>query len=78
MIQAALLLLGGSAQATPVDDMVKQGFSCDPGLQGEVICRKDGAASKNCDTEGSCYVIMYDGLAVKRDKVIQADASGGL
>jgi hypothetical protein len=61
MISAALLAFSAAAQATPVDEMVKQGFACEPGVRGEVVCRKDGAPSKICNVEGSCFRIVYDG-----------------
>ncbi len=56
----ALAMLGSSTAAwsTPVEDMVRQGFACDAGSRGEVICSKDGAPTKICNTEGSCFRII--------------------
>ncbi len=62
----ALALLGSSptAWATPVEDMVKQGFACDAGSRGEVVCSKDGAPTKICNVEGSCFrIIRIDAAA---------------
>lgn len=60
---AITLLAGASlpAYANPVDDMIKQGFACSKSVSGEVICKKDGAPSKICNDNGSCFRIVYDG-----------------
>ncbi len=62
----ALSLLGSatSAWSTPVEDMVKQGFACDSGSRGEVVCSKDGAPTKICNAEGNCFrIIRIDAAA---------------
>ena len=76
MISTALLASGAQAQATPVDDMVKQGFACAPGTRGEVVCRKEGAPSKICNMEGSCFRIVYDGGMPTDTKIITGSISG--
>jgi hypothetical protein len=57
------------AGATPVDEMVKQGFGCQAGTRGEVVCRKDGAPTKICNAEGSCFRIVYEGSALTNDQM---------
>ena len=54
----AMLGSGTAAWSTPVEDMIKQGFACDAGTHSEVICTKDGAPTKICNTEGSCFRII--------------------
>jgi hypothetical protein len=69
-LSAALALACTSiAGATPVDEMVKQGFGCQAGTRGEVVCRKDGAPSKICNVEGSCFRIVYEGSALLNDQM---------
>ena len=78
MIAAALLSLSASAYATPVDDMVEQGFACDPGMRGEVVCRKDGAPSKICNVEGSCFRIVYENGKLNKDNISTGSVYGGI
>ncbi len=78
LISAALLAFSTTAQASPVDEMVKQGFACDPGTRGEVICRKDGAPSKICDAEGSCFRIVYEKGMQDRDAISTGSIYGGI
>jgi hypothetical protein len=78
MMSAALLAFGAAAQATPVDEMVKQGFGCEPGTRGEVICRKDGAPSKICNTDGSCFRIVYENGMLNRDAISTGSIYGGI
>ena len=66
IIICALAMLGSgtSAWSTPVEDMVKQGFACEAGARGEVICAKDGAPTKICNTQGNCFrIIRIDALS---------------
>lgn len=78
MISAALLAFSAAAQATPVDEMVKQGFACDPGTRGEVVCRRDGAPSKICNAEGSCFRIVYEGGKLDSDNISTGSIHGGI
>ena len=78
MISAALLAVSAAAQASPVDEMVKQGFACDPGTRGEVICHKDGAPSKICNDEGSCFRIVYENGVLDRDAISTGSIYGGI
>jgi hypothetical protein len=58
--------------------MIKQGFACDPGTRGEVICRKDGAPSKVCNTEGSCFRIVYENGMLNKDTISTGSIYGGI
>jgi hypothetical protein len=78
MISAALLAFSASAYATPVDEMVKKGFACEPGMRGEVVCRKDGAPSKICNVEGSCFRIVYENGMPNTDSVSTGSIYGGI
>lgn len=78
MISTALMAFSATAFATPVDEMVKQGFACDPGERGEVVCRKDGAASKICNAEGSCFRIVYENGALNNDRISTGSIYGGI
>jgi hypothetical protein len=78
MISAAILAFSAAAQATPVDEMVKQGFACDPGVRGEVVCRKDGAASKICNAQGSCFRIVHENGALNKDSISTGSIQGGI
>ena len=78
MLTAALLSLSASAYATPVDDMVKQGFACEPGTRGEVVCHKDGAATKICNIEGSCFRIVYENGMLNKDGISTGSIYGGI
>ena len=64
------------AYATPVDDMVKQGFACEPGTRGEVVCRKEGAPSKVCNAEGSCFRIVREVGKPSADGMTTASIDG--
>ena len=77
-ISSAILAFSTAAGATPVDDMVKQGFACDPGTRGEVICRKDGAPSKICNSEGSCFRIVYENGMLNKDTISTGSIYGGI
>jgi hypothetical protein len=78
MISAALTGFSAAAMATPVDEMVKQGFACEPGARGEVVCRKDGAPSKICNAEGSCFRIVYENGQMMPDSVKTGSVSGAV
>ena len=78
LISSALLACSAAAYATPVDEMVKQGFACDTGGHGQVVCRKGGAPSKVCNAEGSCFRIVYDGGALNRDGISTGGINGGI
>jgi hypothetical protein len=78
IISAALLAFSTSVRATPVDDMVKQGFACEPGTRGEVVCRKDGAPSKICNAEGSCFRIVYENGMLNKDSISTGSIYGGI
>jgi hypothetical protein len=78
LLISALLAFSTAAQATPVDEMVKQGFACDPGTRGEVICRKDGAPSKICNAEGPCFRIVYENGSLNTDSVSTGSVHGGI
>jgi hypothetical protein len=78
MISAALFAFSAAAQASPVDEMVKKGFACDPGTRGEVVCRKDGAPSKVCNAEGSCFRIVYENGKLNTDSVSTGSIYGGI
>jgi hypothetical protein len=78
MISAALLAFSTAAQATPVDEMVSQGFACEPGTRGEVVCRKNGAPSKICNVEGSCFRIVYENGVLNSDSISTGSIYGGV
>ena len=78
IVSAALLAFSTAAQATPVDEMVKQGFACDPGTRAEVICHKDGAPSKICNVEGSCFRIVYEKGMLDKDNISTGSIYGGI
>ncbi len=78
MVSAALLAFSTAAQATPVDEMVKQGFACEPGTRGEVVCHKDGAPSKICNEEGSCFRIVYENGKLNTDSLSTGSIHGGI
>jgi hypothetical protein len=78
MISAAILAFSAAAQATPVDEMVSQGFACEPGTRGEVVCRKDGAPSKVCNAEGSCFRIVYENGMLNSDSISTGSINGGI
>jgi hypothetical protein len=78
LICAAFLAFSAAAQATPVDEMIKQGFACDPGTRGEVVCHKDGAPSKICNAEGSCFKIVYENGALNKDSISTGSILGGI
>jgi hypothetical protein len=58
LLVIGIAALSAVAAATPVDDMVKQGFVCEAGSRGEIVCKKDGSPSKICNAEGSCFRIV--------------------
>jgi hypothetical protein len=64
------------ASSTPVDEMIKQGFSCDQGSRGDVVCKKAGSPSKVCNTEGSCFRIVYESSAAVDKKMITGSVIG--
>jgi hypothetical protein len=78
MISCTLLAFGSAAQATPVDEMVSQGFTCEPGVRGEVVCSKDGAPSKICNAQGSCFRIVHENGALNRDNISTGSIQGGI
>jgi hypothetical protein len=78
MISAALVALSASAHSTPVGEMVKQGFACEPGTRGEVVCRKDGAPSKICNVEGSCFRIVHENGMLNKDSISTGSIYGGI
>jgi hypothetical protein len=78
MISAAILAFSAAAQATPVDEMVSQGFACEPGTRGEVVCRKNGAPSKICNVEGSCFRIVYENGVLNSDSISTGSIYGGV
>jgi hypothetical protein len=78
LISAALLAFSAAAQATPVDEMIKQGFACEPGTRGEVVCRKDGEKSKICNAEGSCFRIVYENGVLNKDSISTGSVQGGI
>lgn len=69
LLAAGVLLTATSAYATPVEDMVAQGFACDAATETQVICRKDGLPSKICNTEGSCFRIVYEAGMKRTDPI---------
>jgi hypothetical protein len=66
---ASALLASAAANATPVEEMVAQGFSCSSATETHVICRKDGQPSKICNTEGSCFRIIYEAGITRADPI---------
>lgn len=78
MISTATLAFSAPAFATPVDEMIKRGFSCDPGTRGELVCRKDGAPSKICNVEGSCFRIVYESGKLNNDNISTGSIYGGI
>ncbi len=64
------------ASSTPVDEMIKQGFSCEQGSRGEVVCKKAGSPSKVCNTEGSCFRIVYDNMVTTDSKLTTGSVIG--
>lgn len=63
------LVTSTAAFATPVEQMVAQGFTCDPASETQVICRKKGQPSKICNTEGSCFRIIYEAGMKRTDPI---------
>jgi hypothetical protein len=59
-LAVSVLLTATSVNATPVEEMVAQGFACNAATETQVICRKDGQPSKICNSEGSCFRIVYE------------------
>ncbi len=66
---ASALLTATAASATPVEEMVAQGFACNPASETQVICRKQGQPSKICNSEGSCFRIIYEAGLTRTDPV---------
>jgi hypothetical protein len=69
LIAAGVLLTASSAYATPVEEMVAQGFTCDAATETQVVCRKDGRPSKICNIEGSCFRIVYEAGFKRTDPI---------
>jgi hypothetical protein len=69
LLAAGALLTATSAYATPVEEMVTAGFSCDAATETQIICRKDGQPSKICNTEGSCFRIVYEAWMTRADPI---------
>jgi hypothetical protein len=69
ILAMSVLLTATSAYATPVEEMVAQGFACDAATETQVICRKEGQASKICNTEGSCFRIVYEAGMKRTDPI---------
>jgi hypothetical protein len=69
LLVVGVLLTATSAYATPVEEMVAQGFACDAATETQVICRKDGKPSKICNTEGSCFRIVYEAGIKRADPI---------
>jgi hypothetical protein len=69
LLAAGVLLTTTSAYATPVEEMVAEGFACDAATETQVICRKDGRPSKICNLEGSCFRIVYEAGMMRTDPI---------
>jgi hypothetical protein len=57
----------GPAFATPVEDMIARGFACDTASETQLICRKHGQPTKLCNSEGSCFRIIYEAGLTRAD-----------
>jgi hypothetical protein len=69
LLAMSALLIAIPAHATPVEQMVADGFDCGAATETQVICRKDGRPSKICNIEGSCFRIIYEGGLTRPDPV---------
>ena len=70
------LVTSTAAFATPVEQMVARGFTCNAENETHVMCRKDGEPSKICDAQGSCFRIIYESGLKRTDPVATGSVTG--
>lgn len=56
LLAAAALVAASAvfATATPMDDLKKDGYSCERGGVDSIVCTKSGAPTRYCDNAGNC------------------------
>jgi len=56
LLAAAVMVAAaaGAADATAMDDLKKDGYSCARGGVDSIVCEKSGAPTKYCDNAGNC------------------------
>lgn len=78
LLIASVLVTATAASANPVEEMTAQGFACNPAGKAQVICRKDGAPTKVCNSEGSCFRIVYENGKLSSDNISTGSIYGGV